>query len=102
MKIKVYIHAEYNEWEKKYAFSAWSIDMSDHRGPVVGVQEIDFDPPPHEVLVNGTVAKYREMQKEILAEAEAKRLHLERKINELLCIEHKPELGNEVATGTTE
>ena len=39
--------------------------------------------------MNGTIAQYREMQKQILAESEKKRADIEQKINELLCIEYK-------------
>ena len=93
MKIKVYVHAEYKEWDKKYAFKAWGIDMSGlvglSIGPLVGTHEFEFDAPPYDVLVNGTIQQYREQQKEILAEAERKRAVLEQKIKELLCIEDK-------------
>ena len=92
MKLKCYIHAKYNDWEKKYAFDVWSRDMSkvEGFGAAVGTGEIDFDPPPHEVLVKGTVAEYRERQTKILGEAEAMRAELEKRINELLCLEYKP------------
>lgn len=100
MKIKTYVHAHYDHYDKKYDFVLAPCDMSDFGsyGPLVGETEIDFDPPPHEVLVAGTIQQYRDEQKKILAEAEAKRATLEQRINELLCIDYTPE----VATGTTE
>ena len=93
MKLTVYIHAEYNEWEKRHEFKVWSIDMSRTAscGPLVGTHEIDFDPPPNEVLVAGTIKEYRARQKEILAKSEMQRAELEQRINELLCLEYKPE-----------
>lgn len=93
MKLTCYIHAKYDEYEKKYDFNLWSRDMSayDSAGAFVGTHEFAFDAPPHKVLVNGTIAQYRKEQKKILAEAEAKRVELERRINELLCIEYKLE-----------
>lgn len=97
MKITGYIHAEYNEWEKKYVFKVWSMDMSStpHCGPLVSTCDIEFEAPPHEVLVSGTIEKYREMQKQILAESEKRRSELEQKINELLCIEYRPDTGTD-------
>ena len=58
-------------------------------GNVIAEQEIAIEPPPLDVLVNGTVKQYREEQRKILADAEVKRLELERRIGELLCIEDK-------------
>jgi hypothetical protein len=93
MKITCYIHAQYDEWEKKYEFRPWSIDMSNTPsvGPLVGTHEFDFDPPPDEVLVNGTIQQYRDEQKRILGDAQAQVNALDQKINDLLCLEHKAE-----------
>lgn len=93
MKIKCYIHACYDHLGKEYRFIVAHCDMSEYAsyGPLVGETEIDFDPPPHDVLAAGTIQQYRDEQKKILAEAEAKRAALEQRINELLCIEYKPE-----------
>lgn len=92
MKLKCYVHAKHNEFTKQYDFPVYCADMSkyDSFGPMVGTHEFDFEPPPYDVLVNGTVSTYRAMQKQILAEAEAKRAQLEKRINELLCLEYKP------------
>lgn len=93
MKIKVYIHAQYDEYEKVYRYIPWSQEMSSQSqcGPLVETLEVDFAPPPHEVLVKGTIAGYREEQKRILAEAERNRAILEQRINDLLSIEYKSE-----------
>lgn len=93
MKMKAYIHAQYDEYEKEHRFSVWSHDMS--RGEMgyilIEEREIDFDAPPREVLVNGTVAEYRKMQQTLRTEAEEKCNRIQRSINDLLCIEYKPE-----------
>jgi hypothetical protein len=93
MKIPVYVHAQYDDWEKVYRFHAWGSDMSSQPscGALVHTGEIDFTPPPHEVLVKGTIEMYRAEQKRIAAEAEAARALYEQKINDLLCLEYKPE-----------
>lgn len=93
MKIEVYIHAQWSTWDKEYRFHPWSQDMSNQPncGALVGKVEIDFDPPPASVLVNGTVENYRKMQQTIRAESESKCNQIQEQINNLLCIEHKPE-----------
>ena len=93
MKIKVYIHAAWNEWDKEYSFRPWSQDMSSQAscGPLVGEVEIDFTPPPREVMVNGQIASFREQQKQIRAESERQCMEIQERIDNLLCIEHKPE-----------
>ncbi len=93
MKIEGYIHASYCEYEKKYNFQIWGHDMSGQPscGPLVEKVEVEFTPPPHEVMVKGTIAQYREQQKRVMAEAERLRNELEQRINDLLCIEYKPE-----------
>lgn len=91
MKIKGYIHAAYDEYEKKYDFRVWSQDMThgSYTGPLVEVVEIEFNEPPREVLVNGTIGAYREQQQKIRAEAESKCNRLQQAIDDLLCIEDK-------------
>lgn len=90
MKIKVFIHAKWDEWDKEYRFYPWGQDMSSSSnevGPLVGTHEFDFDAPPHEVLVNGTIESFRKVR----AEAELRCNQIQEQINTLLCIEHKPE-----------
>jgi hypothetical protein len=94
MKLTCYIHAKYNEYEKKHEFHVLSFDASEYSqscGPLVGTHEFDFDPPPHDILVKGTIQQYRDEQKRIAGEAEAQCAALEQKINELLCLEYKEE-----------
>ena len=95
MKIKVYIHASYCEYEKTYRFQVWGQDMStvEHVGPLVATEEVEFTPPPHDVLVNGTIEMYRAQQKKVRAEAERLNTELQERINNLLCIEYKPEVA---------
>ena len=93
MKLKAYIHAHYDDFDKEYVFQVWSQDMSksEYGGPLVEVQEIDFTPPPNEVLVNGTIQNYRDAQKKIRADAESQCNMIQQRINDLLCLEHKTE-----------
>lgn len=91
MKVKGYIHAQYDEYEKEYRFSIWTHDMTSCQGYVLVEEvEIEFNAPPHEVLVNGTIAAYKAEQQKIRAEAESKVNRLQRAIDDLLCIEYKP------------
>lgn len=92
MKIQVFIHAQWNEYEKEYSFHPWGYDMSKSSsdcGPLVETVEIDFTPPPNEVLVNGTIAAYRKQQQNIRAHAEMQCNELQTRIDDLLCIENK-------------
>ena len=89
MKLTAYIHAEYDPWAKSYRFQISQVDMSPNWGPVLATAEVEFDPPPHDVLVNGTIKQYREMQTKILAEAQMKHNEIEKTIQEMLCIECK-------------
>lgn len=91
MKIKVYIHAAYSEYDHEYHFQPWQHDMSSqaHCGPMVGTVEFDFDPPPKEVLLKGQIEAYREQQKQVRAEAERMCNEIQGRINDMLCLEHK-------------
>ena len=91
MKIKAYINAQYDEYEKEYQFSVFPNDMTSVGYTMIEELEIEFNAPPREVLVNGTVANYREMQKTIRAEAESKCNRIQRSIDDLLCLEYKPD-----------
>lgn len=94
MKIKVYVHAKYEDWEKEWQFRPWSCDMSESAagfGKCVAEVEVEFQEPPHDVLVNGQIEAWRAEQRRIRAEAEKNCNELERQIGEIQCIEYKPE-----------
>jgi hypothetical protein len=96
MKMKAYVHAQYSEWAKEYRFSIWSQDMSSCGGYVLVQEvEVDFEAPPREVLVNGTIEAYRKEQQNIRAEAESKVNRIQQAIDDLLCLEYKPEASAE-------
>lgn len=92
MKLKVFIHAQYDEYDKVFNYHAWSQDMSSQPscGPLVATTEVEFTPPPYTALVNGTVAKWREEQKQVRAAAESRVNIIEERIQDLLCLEYKP------------
>lgn len=91
MKAKAFIHAQWDEWDKKYSFHVWGADMSSQEGcgPLVETVEVEFTAPPHEVLVNGTIEGYRKQQQKVRAEGERLVNELQQRINDLLCIENK-------------
>ena len=95
MKLKAYVHAQYCEYEKRYNLQVWGHDMTGTAslGPLVEVVEIDVAMPPNDVLVNGTIEMYRQQQKKVIAEAERVNAELQQRINDLLCIEYKPEVA---------
>lgn len=91
MKVKGLIHAKYCEIEKKFDFSLFGCDMSECGYLVVEEVEIDFTPPPDGVLTGKTVELWRAKQREVQAVADRQVADLDRRINEMLCLEYKPE-----------
>ena len=70
MKLKVFIHAQYNEYDHTFSYSAHYCNMQEYGYTLIETREIDFDQPNHERLVNQTIQVLREKQKKIRAEAE--------------------------------
>lgn len=92
MKLNVTVHAQWDQWEKKYVYTTWSYeDMSGQGYTPIQTVEVEFQEPPLEVLSNKTVAIWKKEQERIQAEATQKVNELQRQINEMLCLEHKPE-----------
>lgn len=95
MKIKGYITANWNQWEKRHEFKVWSCNVSEGNKEYtfVGEVEVEFDAPPNEALVAGSVAAWKAEQDRIQAEATLKVNQLQQAINDMLCLEHKPEVS---------
>lgn len=91
MKIKGYITANWNQWEKCHEFKVWSCDVSGKEYTKITTVDVEFDAPPQEVLVAESVAAWKEEQQRIQAEATMKVNRLQQAINDMLCLEHKPE-----------
>ena len=92
MKITAHIQAQWDEYAKEYCYSVCHHeDMSEFGYVHIGSQDVEFDPPPADVLIAGTVAAYRKEQEKIRAEAHSKVKRLQDSIDALLCLEHKPE-----------
>lgn len=91
MKLKAYVHADYSKYSKKLEYTLYNQDMSSMNGfgSVVEVIELDFTPPPAEILVVGHVAMLREEKQKIRAKCETDVQKIDSVIGELLAIEDK-------------
>lgn len=97
MKIPVVIHACWNNYEKRFDFDPWGHDMSSVGYTPCAELSVEFEPPAYADLVAGTVKILKAEQDSIRAESQAKVTALQQRIDELLCIEHKPDAAAEVA-----
>ena len=88
MELKLYIYAEWDSWNKKHNFSAFSFKRTDDR-QLIEERWIELSPPPESVLQAGTVAAYQAEQARIKAEAHVKVNNIQTQIDEMLCLEHK-------------
>ncbi len=91
MKVKGYVAAQYQAHLRKFEFQLWPVKPSGGAFSAIQPVEVEIDEPPEDALISGTVEAWRKEQQRIQAEAEAKCTQLDRQINELLCIEYKPE-----------
>ena len=91
MKVKAFITAKWDKWEKKYDYDAWPCVPSDSDRVLVEEREIEFTPPPADVLQAGTVAAFRAEQARIRADATLRINGLQQQIDEMLAITYKSE-----------
>lgn len=89
MKVKVYIHAQYNQYEKTFSYSAHYCNMQDYGYTLLETQDLEFTPPSFESLANKTIKALRDQQSKILATAQSESARVEQVIDILLYIEHK-------------
>lgn len=91
MKIKCVLHSIPDKFtEGGFNFRVFDLeDMSSCGYTACDTQEVEFNVPPREVLVDGAVAAYRAEQQRIRAEAQGKVQALDEEIQKLLCLEHK-------------
>lgn len=88
MKIKCFIHAQYNEYEKTFTYSAHYCNMEEYGYTLIETRELEFAEPSHSDLVNKTISALRAKQKKIIAESQKNYEVVQETINNLLCIEH--------------
>lgn len=91
MKVKAYICAEYQRWDKSYDYCVWPVDPGEGTRTVIEVRELEFDAPPIDILTGETIAAYRAEQQRIRAEMMGKVNALQQQIDEMLAIENKSE-----------
>ena len=90
MKIKCYIKALWMDHSQEYIFQIHSFESTEGSSFIsVEEQELEFTPPPIEVLHSKTVAVYRAEQEKIRAEAEVKRQNIQGQIDRMLALENK-------------
>ena len=90
IKMPAFISAKYDEYDQAWEFFVNTFDMSDMGGyiPVTEI-EVEFDLPEVAELTKETVARYRQRQQQLRAEAEMKCNAIEDVLQNLLCIEDK-------------
>jgi len=89
MKVKVFIHAQYNEYEKTFTYHSYNCDMCEYGYTLIETQEVDVRQPTFEELTNKTIKALRNKQEKIMAAAHKETVSVQRVIDTLLCIEHK-------------
>lgn len=93
MKMKVYLYAQLNHYmEGGIQYHVAKLNMSEHWGPVVCEQEVDFDIPDLKPadLAPDAIAKLRKEQAKIRAEAERKAMQIEDAIQKMQALEFTP------------
>lgn len=90
MKADVYIAALYDSHGKDYTYHVFSYPPHE---PFVNIEklQVEFTPPPFDVLQSKTVEAYRAEQQKIRAEAQSKVAKLQEAIDSMLCLEYKGE-----------
>lgn len=90
MKIKIYMHAERDYYNKKWDIIPRIHDMSDTAGfgHVVDIVEVEFDfnTPLESEMVKRAIVSMREVQGKIRAKAEIEVQNIEQQIQEMLCL----------------
>ena len=89
MKIKLYYG--WKEFLGEQVLTVWNVDYVSERNGYAGCGSIeieaDIQAPSHEETINAKVSELRKEQAEFVMKANL----IEQKIQELLCIEYKPE-----------
>lgn len=92
MEIKAYVHAKWCHHINEYEYHVFKhADMKTCGYTRVGGETVIGFEPNEADMKNGTIAAMREAQQSIRAEAQGKVNQLEESIQQLLCIEYKPE-----------
>ena len=89
MKVKAYIHAQYNEYEKTFTYSVHYCDMQEYGYTLLETRDLEVEQPSFEQLANKTIKALRDKQSRIRATAQAELDRVDRVVDTLLYIEHK-------------
>jgi len=91
--LKMFLHWSHTDYSGPQ-WQLWSTDMSAHFKDTVciGEREIEIDAPDDFDPRPGMVDSLRKQKAQVLADAQLKATQIEGRIQQLLCIEHKPEV----------
>jgi len=87
MKLKAYVHAEWNDFDKKFLYKVYPCEAAAF-GVFIAEVEIDAPEVDEGELIKGQVKLMRDKQQEIRAEAELKFQQIEESIQKMLCLEY--------------
>lgn len=87
--MKVFFHAQYNEYEKSFSYTCYNCDMSEFGYTFIESQEIEIRQPSFEDLTNKTVKSLRDKQSRLIAEAQKEAMRVQQTIDTLLYLEHR-------------
>ena len=92
MKITCNIYALYMSHMNEYVYVCTSSKYGEDSSFIfIEAKDIEFTPPPNDVITARTVEAFQRELVKIRAEAEVKRQNIQAQIDRLLCIEHKAE-----------
>ncbi len=85
MKVKVYVYAKVDAFDKTASYYAYFCKTS-HMGTFVVETSVDIDEPPLQEIMDGTIKDMRAAQQKIRADAEVQYQNIEQQIQEMLCL----------------
>lgn len=89
MKVKVYIHAQWQRWDKTFAYSVYNCDMTEYGYTLLEVREIEFSSMDDQRLRYLTAKSLEKAQDKLRADTQKKVMELQEEINSLLAIEDR-------------
>ncbi len=87
METKVYIHAHWDKWDKKWEYRPYSYAMESKDYLLVDTQMVQFESPTDKQMRLLLAEQLREKKKDILAEAYKEATEVDGEIQQLLALE---------------
>lgn len=92
MELDTFIHAQWNQYSKKFDYSALQMDMTEYGYILLEKRKLQFDIPPDDELRNAAVRVLRMKKNKVLADASIEAQNLDNEIQELLALPAPEEL----------